>query len=66
MNDMKLIVPSELSGDLGVPEATLAQWRYLGIGPAYHKVGRFVRYLEQDVEVWLERQRRGGDLNGAA
>jgi len=57
----KIIPPKELADRLLVPEATLAQWRYLGTGPAYHKVGRFVRYSESDVDQWLEDQRRGGN-----
>jgi hypothetical protein len=34
----------------------LRQWRYLGIGPKYLKVGATVRYRTRDVEAWLEAQ----------
>lgn len=57
---MKLITPPELAELTGVPERTLAQWRYLGNGPAYVKVGRHVRYRPEDVQAWLALQTRGG------
>jgi predicted DNA-binding transcriptional regulator AlpA len=46
---------------IGIPAGTLAQWRYLGKGPAYVKVGRHVRYRAEDVDAWLASQTRGGD-----
>ena len=48
--------PSELAARIGKPERTLAQWRYLGTGPAYIKIGKHVRYRRSDVDAWLERQ----------
>lgn len=49
--------PKELSELLKIPEPTLTHWRYQGIGPAYLKVGKHVRYRESDVTAWLEAQR---------
>lgn len=43
-----------------VPVHTLTQWRYLGTGPRWFKLGRHVRYRLDDVQEWLEQQRRGG------
>lgn len=54
----QLIDPAAVAGELGVPEKTLAQWRYLGKGPRFIKVGRFIRYRIRDVERWLEEQSR--------
>lgn len=51
-----LITPSELAEMLHVPLSTLGQWRYLGRGPAYVKVGRHVRYRASEIEQWLEAQ----------
>ncbi len=45
---------------LGVPEGTLDQWSYRGIGPPFSKVGRHRRYRQQDVDAWLKRNERGG------
>jgi Helix-turn-helix domain len=51
---------------LVVPEATLDQWAYRGIGPPWSKVGRYRRYRQVDVENWLNSNRHGGDPDGAA
>jgi hypothetical protein len=40
---------------LDIPERTLSQWRYLGRGPRYIKVGNAVRYRKVDVDLWLEQ-----------
>lgn len=59
--EKKLATPEELADYLGVPRATLSQWRYKGTGPKTIKVGRFRRYRWSDVEAWLERQSHGGE-----
>lgn len=41
----------------GVPEGTLRQWRYLGKGPAYVKIGRHVRYRRADLDMFIAAQR---------
>ena len=46
----------DVSAFLGVPVATLYQWRYRGIGPRASRVGRHLRYDPADVRAWLERQ----------
>jgi hypothetical protein len=51
-----LATPEEVSAHLQVAEKTLAQWRYLGKGPRFSKIGRHVRYRWNDVEMWLEEQ----------
>ena len=56
----RLVLPAELAEEIVVPERTLAQWRYLGKGPAFIKVGKHVRYRRSDVEAWLDSQTRGG------
>lgn len=38
---------------LGVPIATVYQWRTKGYGPKGVKIGRHVRYRLSDVESWL-------------
>ncbi len=42
-----------LAAFLKIPAKTPAQWRYLGRGPAFIRVGRHVRYRESDVTEWL-------------
>ncbi|WP_240777258.1 helix-turn-helix transcriptional regulator [Nonomuraea basaltis] len=48
--------PLEVADYLGIPEATLKQWRWLGKGPKFVPVGRHVRYRWSDVETWLDEQ----------
>jgi excisionase family DNA binding protein len=46
----------DVSVFLGVPVATLYQWRHKGIGPKSRRVGRHVRYNPEDVRAWFEEQ----------
>ncbi|SCG14009.1 DNA binding domain-containing protein, excisionase family [Micromonospora echinofusca] len=47
----------EVSAYLGVPVATLYQWRHRRVGPLASRVGRHLRYDPADVRAWLiERQ----------
>lgn len=49
----------EVSAYLGVPIATLYQWRHRGVGPRASKVGRHLRYRWADVERYLDDQAQG-------
>ncbi len=49
----RLLRPRELSELLGVPVATLANWRSARTGPPFVKVGRHVRYRTGDVDEWI-------------
>lgn len=51
-----LAAPAAVAAYLGVPIATLYNWRYRGKGPMSIKVGRNVRYRWSDVEAWLTAQ----------
>jgi predicted DNA-binding transcriptional regulator AlpA len=42
-------------GDFSVQ--TLRNWRHLGKGPAYHKIGRAIRYSETDVIQFMESRK---------
>jgi predicted DNA-binding transcriptional regulator AlpA len=46
----------EVSEFLGIPVATLHQWRYLGTGPAAFRVGKHLRYDPDAVRTWLTEQ----------
>jgi excisionase family DNA binding protein len=52
----RLLTVKELAEYLGVPVATLYQWRHRGEGPPGFKVGRHVRYRRTDIEAWIEQQ----------
>lgn len=42
---------------LSLSPRTLDQWRWKGLGPAYHKVNRQVRYFPSDIRSFLDRNR---------
>jgi excisionase family DNA binding protein len=52
----KLMSADELSDYLGVPVATLYQWRHKGTGPTAFRVGRHLRYDPANVRSWLDAQ----------
>ena len=52
-----LISLPELAAYLGVPVATIYQWRHHHRGPASYRVGRHIRYRQSDIEYWLEARR---------
>jgi hypothetical protein len=54
MNNDDLVKQAVASAILDIPEGTLAQWRYLGRGPAYYRVGGHIRYSRADLMVYLE------------
>jgi predicted DNA-binding transcriptional regulator AlpA len=56
MDESRLWTPREVARFLGVPVATLYQWRYLGTGPRAFRVGRYLRYDPEEVWSWLRRQ----------
>lgn len=56
MKTERLRTPEETAEYLGVPLATLYQWRYRHTGPPSLKVGRHLRYRASDLEAWLDRQ----------
>jgi predicted DNA-binding transcriptional regulator AlpA len=49
----RLWTTTEVSEFLGVPVATLWQWRHGGTGPEAFKVGKHLRYDPDVVRLWL-------------
>jgi excisionase family DNA binding protein len=49
-----LLSADEVAEFLGVPVATLYQWRHKGAGPEAYRVGRHLRYDPNTVRAWLE------------
>lgn len=43
---------------LGLKPNTLDIWRQVGKGPAFVKVGRYVRYRRRDIDTWIESRVR--------
>ena len=69
MGTRKLVVQDDAAEYIGVRPQTLANWRYLGIGPRYFKLGRgAVRYDLADLDAYLEANAHdpGADREPAA
>ncbi len=49
-----VVTVDEVARRLQVPKATLYNWRYKGIGPKSHRVGKHLRYRWSDVLAWLD------------
>lgn len=47
-----------LGGTSPISASTLAHWRVAGIGPAFVRVGRAIRYRRSDLDSWLAAQTR--------
>lgn len=59
MNEVRnLMKPAQVAEWLKVTPAILANWRYLGTGPQFIKLGKSIRYAERDVETWLDNNTR--------
>ena len=56
-----MVTTKELAELIGVPVATLNNWRSIGRGPRSFRLGRAVRYLVTDVAAWIERQQQADD-----
>jgi excisionase family DNA binding protein len=49
----KLLSTEEAAGFLNCQPQTLNRWRHEGKGPRYFKVGRLVRYSENQLKEWI-------------
>ena len=62
-----LLLTTEASELLRMPEATLRYWRHMGEGPPSFKIGRRVVYDADELQAWVEAQRQvEADRHGAA
>ena len=55
---MQLVDTREAAQVLKLKPATLAQWRWMGKGPRFRKIGNAVRYAVRDLEDYVEQQAR--------
>jgi len=54
LQNKKFLNESAVSKLLGVALSTLRNKRFNRLGPKYHKFGKSVRYLESDLEAYIE------------
>ena len=52
-----LLTVEELAEYLGVPVATIYDWRVDGKGPCGIRVGRHVKFATSDVHAWIDAHR---------
>ena len=57
----QMVTTKELAELIGVPVATLNNWRSIGRGPRSFRLGRAVKYLVADVADWIEQQQQADD-----
>lgn len=48
-----LLTEAQAAAKLSLAKATLARWRWQGIGPAHIKLGSAVRYAESDLDAFI-------------
>lgn len=48
---------TELADYLGIPVATLYDWRTRGLGPVAHRFGKHLKFALTDVQAWVAQQR---------
>ncbi|HEX2294752.1 MAG TPA: helix-turn-helix domain-containing protein [Actinomycetota bacterium] len=49
-----VVTVDEVARRLDVPKKTLYRWRYQGVGPRSHRVGKHLRYRWSDVLTWID------------
>ena len=52
----ELMTANDVADVLGLSTGTLANWRSLGLGPTYVKLGGRVRYRASGVNSWVASQ----------
>jgi hypothetical protein len=57
MNNPNLLNEREAAGVIACSVALLRKWRLFDEGPAYCKIGRLVRYRQEDLNAFLDQHR---------
>jgi hypothetical protein len=53
MQSPNLLNTGQAADMIGIRSETLRQWRMVGAGPAFLKLGRLVRYRPDTVSQWI-------------
>lgn len=61
----RLISPGEAAERLGRTPATLRNWRWKGVGPAYVRFGNRAHYTEEAIARWIAAHETDPEANGA-
>ena len=57
LDGLRYLNEKEVAELIGFSVQSLRNWRFLGRGPSYIKVGRAVRYQLKDILNWIESHR---------
>lgn len=52
----ELMTTQQVATYLGVPIATIYQWRTRGLGPRASRIGRHLRWRRSEVDGWVEQR----------
>jgi hypothetical protein len=66
INDLQTLSTGEAADALGLAPSTLAKLRLSGLGPAYLKLGRRVRYRVADLNTYMQARLRRSTSEDAA
>jgi len=59
---MALLVEQDVANHIGVSIQTLRKWRYDGIGPRHIKIGRTIRYRQEDIDAFFAQASEGTEV----
>jgi predicted DNA-binding transcriptional regulator AlpA len=57
MNNLNVLNEREAAALVGCSVALMRKWRLFGEGPSYCKIGRLVRYRQEDLNAFLDSHR---------
>jgi len=57
MNNLNVLNEREAAALVGCSVALMRKWRLFDEGPAYCKIGRLVRYRQEDLNAFLDQHR---------
>jgi len=55
---MNLLTTTAVAEMLSIPEGTLRYWRKVGLGPSWVKLEGSIRYAQEDILRYIDRNRR--------
>jgi len=59
---MALLIEQDVANHIGVSIQTLRKWRYDGIGPRHIKIGRTIRYRQEDIDAFFAQASEGTEV----
>ncbi len=51
------LTQKQVSNLYNLPESSLEKWRNRKVGPPYHKLGKHIRYCQNEVDEWVGQRK---------